>query len=503
MVTLLALWSPNIRGHGIPEAQEAVLTGESRISPRTAIAKPISAAVAIGTGGPFGAEGPIIVTGGAVGSLLGQLFRVSPSERKILLACGAAGGMAAVFGAPLASVMLAVELLLFEFSPRSLVPLVVSASIAAGMHAALFGAGPLFHVPPHEYAGLDTLWVFAVLGVACGALAIVVVRGLFLIEAVFRRLPFGVFWHPMLGALVFASIGMSVPRALGVGYQSINDVLANRLAVGTLAVLLLAKLAMWWIALASGTSGGTLAPILLISGCFGGLMGALVQHVVPGLGISPGAVALVAMAATFGAATRATFTAIVFAFELTRDYSAIVPLMLAAVLADLVASTFLPESIMTEKLARRGLRVPTGYEPDVLRATVVSEVMTRDVQTLPEHASAQTLRELFAIGGHSAYPVVDPDGRCVGIVTRGDILAAGDDACVPIESQLVVVAPGDSVLSALEKMVQERVDHLPVVDGEYLVGVCTRTDVLHARGRHLGLERPQHGWIQRHRKATP
>ena len=497
VVTLLALWSPNIRGHGIPEAQEAVLTGESRISPRTAIAKPVSAAVAIGTGGPFGAEGPIIVTGGAVGSLLGQAFHISPSERKILLACGAAGGMAAVFGAPLASVMLAVELLLFEFSARSLVPLVVSASVAAGMHAALFGPGPLFHVPPHEYAGLDSLWVFAVLGVACGALAVIVVRGLFVIEAAFRRLPFGVFWHPMLGALAFASIGLLVPRALGVGYESINDVLANRLAVGTLAVLLLAKLAAWWIALASGTSGGTLAPILLISGCFGGLMGALVQQLVPGLGISPGAVALVAMAATFGAATRATFTAIVFAFELTRDYHAIVPLMLAAVLADLVASSFLPESIMTEKLARRGLHVPSGYEPDVLRITSVAEVMTRDVVTVPAGASAAAVRRQFETGAHSAYPIVDDGGRCVGTVTRDTVLAGDLTEVAAGDADVVTVAPGDSLLVALEKMVDEHVDHLPVVDEGRLVGVCTRTDLLHARGKHLRGDRVQHGWMGR------
>ena len=324
----------------------------------------------------------------------------------------------------------------------------MSASIAAGVHAALFGPGPLFHVPPHEYAGLASLWVFALLGVACGGLAVVVVRGLFLIEATFRRLPFGVFWHPMLGALAFASIGLFVPRALGVGYESINDVLANRLAVGTLAVLLLAKLAAWWIALASGTSGGTLAPILLISGCFGGLMGALVQQVLPASGISPGAVALVAMAATFGAATRATFTAIVFAFELTRDYSAIVPLMLAAVLADLVASSFLPESIMTEKLARRGLRVPNGYEPDVLRITTVGEVMTRDTLTIPAGSSEEAVRRRFEVGVHSAYPVIDPDGRCIGIVTRGDVLANESVAAARDPRDLVTVAAGDSLLRA-------------------------------------------------------
>src|SRR5215213_8007662 len=230
-VALLAKWSPEIRGHGIPEAMEAVLTLQSRIHPRAAVAKPMSAAIAIGTGGPFGAEGPIIVTGGALGSLVGQLLPVTPSERKILLACGAAAGMAAIFNAPLAAVVLAIELLLFEFSHRAFVPLVVASSIAAAMHAALFSPGPLFHVPPHSYAGLDSLPVFALVGVACGLLAVVTCKGLFLVEAGFRRLPISEFWHPILGAIGFGCIRLAVPRALGVGYDSINAVLANRLAI--------------------------------------------------------------------------------------------------------------------------------------------------------------------------------------------------------------------------------------------------------------------------------
>jgi chloride channel protein, CIC family len=189
IVGIMAKWAPVIQGHGIPEAIEAVLTKQSRISPRTALAKPLSAAIAIGTGGPFGAEGPIIVTGGAIGSLLGQIVRVSPSERKILLASGAAAGMAATFGAPLASVVLAIELLLFEFSARSLVPLVVAASVAAGMHAALFGTGPLFAVPQHNFEGLSQLAFYVPVGLACGGLAVIINKGLFLFEGGFRRLP--------------------------------------------------------------------------------------------------------------------------------------------------------------------------------------------------------------------------------------------------------------------------------------------------------------------------
>jgi H+/Cl- antiporter ClcA len=323
VVALLARWAPVIKGHGIPEAMEAVLVRDSRIAPRVALVKPTSAAVAIGTGGPFGAEGPIIVTGGAIGSLCGQVIAVSAAERKVLLSVGAAAGMAATFGAPLAAVVLAIELLLFEFSARALVPLLVGTSVAAGMHAAIFDAGPLFAVPAHPYVGLANLPAFALLGVACGLLAVVICKGLFAFEAGFRHLPIPSFWHPVIGGLGFGLVGLVVPGALGVGYDEISDVLLGRLAIGTVVALLVGKLLAWWIALGSGTSGGTLAPILLISGCFGSLFADVLNHAVPQVHASPTTFALVAMAATFGAATRTPLTSIVFAFELTQDYQVV------------------------------------------------------------------------------------------------------------------------------------------------------------------------------------
>lgn len=504
VVALIARWAPIIRGHGLPEAMDAVLTRHSRISPRAAIAKPTSAAVAIGTGGPFGAEGPIIVTGSALGSIVGQVIRVSPSERKILLACGAAAGMSAVFGAPLAAVVLAVELLLFEFSARALVPLAVSASVAGGVHAAIFGTGPLFTVPHHDFAGLSTLGVFALLGLACGVFAVVVAKGLFVVEAGYRRLPIGEFWHPVIGALGFAAIGLAVPRALGVGYDAIDDVLASRFTVGALAVLLLAKLFAWWIALASGTSGGTLAPLLLIGGAFGGLIGAGLDAAFPSLNLSPGAVALVAMAATFGAATRATFTSIVFAFELTRDYEAVLPLMLAAVLADTVFNALSDQSLLTEKLARRGVIVPRRYAPDVLQLHSVREAMTRVVETLPAHATILDARRRLESGGHGAYPLVDEAGGLTGIVSRTDLLVTDLPEHAPVHeiatAEVVTVAPGDSLLTVLERITEEGVEHVPVVEHQRLVGICTRTDLLRARSRYLEHERRQAGWRAQFRR---
>jgi chloride channel protein, CIC family len=426
---------------------EAVLTKQSRIQPRTAIAKPLSAAISIGTGGPFGAEGPIIVTGGAIGSLIGQVLPVTPSERKILLACGAAAGMAATFGTPLAAVVLVIELLLFEFSTRAFIPLVVASAVAGGVHAGIFGSGPFFEVPDHRFAALGTLPVFAILGLAAGLIAVLIAEGLFLIEAGFRRLPVHEFWHPIIGAVAFASIGLTTTRALGVGYDAITDVLGNHLTLGTIAVLASVKLVVWWIALGSGTSGGTLAPLLLVSAGFGSLFGAAANHLFPGIGVSQGAFALVAMAAVFGAATRATFASMLFVFELTGDYKAILPLMVATVLADLVAEVLLDESLMTEKLSRRGLRIHAELEVDPLRTVPVGSLMS---------------------------PVVDH---------------------FPVTDDMVQVAPDDLAHVALERMLEAGVELLPVVDGGHLVGVCTPNDIIKARAHRLDHERVQPGWL--------
>jgi CBS domain-containing protein len=434
------------------------------------------------------------VTGGSIGSLLGQALPVSPAERKILLASGAAAGMAATFGSPLAAVVLAIELLLFEFSARAFVPLVVSTAIAGGMHSVLFGEGPLFKVPPHDYAGLAVLPAFVLLGLACGALAIVITRGLFAVETGYRRLPVSEFWHPIIGAAGFATAGLFVPRALGVGYDVIGDVLAGRLAVGVVAGIAVAKLLAWWLALGSGTSGGTLAPILLISSAFGSVVGAGLNDVLPGPEVALGAFAVVAMAATFGAATRATFTSIVFVFELTRDYEVILPLMLATVIADLVYSAVNEDSLMTEKLRRRGLRIGRHYGVDPFTTATVAEIMTTAVDTVDATATVGDARRRFAAGGHGAYPIV-ADGRVVGIVTRGDVLREGCDDDSPLldhaSTDVVSVSSTDSAQTVLHVMLDETVEHVPVVDGSRLVGICTRTDLLKVRQTQRDLERLQ------------
>ncbi len=375
VVMFLALWTPSIQGHGIPESIDAVLGNESRIRPRVLVAKPLSAAVAMGTGGPFGAEGPIIVTGGCVGSLLGQIVRISPAERRILLATGAAAGMTGVFGTPVAAIILAFELLLFERSLRSLVPLVLATGVATGIHNLLLGTGPLFAVVHPLPLHLSQLPLFAVVGIAAGLLAVAVDRGLFAVEAGFRRLPVPPFFHPLVGALAFALIGLAVPGSLSVGYWAITGAVNGRFLLGTAAALCAAKLIAWWISLASNTSGGTLAPIFLVGATMGEMIGIGFAHLVPTAGIQPGAFAVVAMGATFGVASRALLTGGVFALEVTGDVQLVVPMLLALGIAELVGEWFLTERIMTDKLARRGVRVEFDTETDPLRTLVAGQVM--------------------------------------------------------------------------------------------------------------------------------
>ena len=426
VVALLALWSPVIKGHGIPESLESILLRESRIKPRVLLTKPISAAVAMGTGGPFGAEGPIIVTGGCIGSLLGQAIRVSASERRILLATGAAAGMAGVFDTPVAAIILAFELLLFERSLRALLPLLLATGLASEIHTLLLGGHPLFAVTfPLTYSA-HQLPLFCILGVAAGVLAIILNKGLFAWEALFRRLPVGEFLHPMVGAVAFATIGLAVPGSLSVGYWAISDAVNGKFLLEAAAALFVAKLFSWWIALASNTSGGTLAPIFLIGATMGEMLGIGFADLFPSLHITPAAFALVAMGASFGAAARAPLTGAVFAIEVTGAVHLLIPMILAVGLAEVVAELGLTERLMTDKLVRRGFRVEFDTEVDPFRTAVAGQAMDPlpadpEVPVGPSVDRFSYLRDALAIfladRDLSAVVVTDA-GSPVGVISR-------------------------------------------------------------------------------------
>ena len=508
--------SSKIRGHGIPEAMEAVLFNRSRIQPRVAILKPISAAIAIGTGGPFGAEGPIIQTGGAVGSLVGQIFHTTASERKVLLACGAAAGMSATFNTPIAGVILAIELLLFEFKARSFIPLVVASTLATAVHMQLLGAGPMFTVTAMDFGVPSALPFYLVLGVICGLAAVGFSKLLYWTEDLFEELPIDQLWWPAIGALGLGIIGYFVPRVLGVGYDTISDILNANLAMKVLIVVMLAKAVALVISLGSGTSGGLLAPMFMSSAALGGIFAMGMNEVFPTAHLSAGAFALVAMGAVFGAASRAAFSFIVFAFEITRDYNSVLPLMLVTVIADGVAILLMPKaSIMTEKLIRRGLRIHQDYEADVLQQMVVSETMDREAPILPARMPVRELAERIArhepgVSRHQGMLLTGAEGKLVGIITRGDVLRSLDEdpsGAMPLleagSRKAIVTYPDETLHEAAAKMLRNNIGRLPVVDRkdpQHVVGYLGRPGIMAARLQRLDEEHVREpGWVKKFR----
>ncbi len=493
--------SERIRGHGIPEAMETILLRGSRMEPRLAVLKPISSAVSIGSGGPFGAEGPIIVTGGAVGSIVGQLLHLTAVERRSLLVAGAAGGMTAVFGTPVAGVLLAVELLLFEFRPRSLVPAAAAAATAEVVREGLASAGllkavPLFPVPPHVALGPSADAGALVIGLACAALAWVMTRAVYASEDAFSRLPVHWAWWPAIGGVVVGIGGLIEPRALGVGYDVIGDLLTNRLAIATVVSVLLVKMIIWAVALGSNTSGGVLAPLLMLGAALGGLLG----HVLPGA--SPATFALLGMAATLTGVMRSPFTSIVFAVELTHDVGVLLPLLIACAVAHLASVLGLPRSILTEKIARRGFHVSREMAVDPLQALFVREVMADasldEVHTvrpddllselyrrMPEHGEARRQR---------LFPVLRDD-VLLGVLTWSDILGAKDDPGLTageVARAPEVVHPDQTLRQAADTLVSSGRGVLPVVDAgapQRLRGLLTQFDLLRAHERVLVEER--------------
>jgi len=506
--------TPKIKGHGIPEAMEAVLVQRSRIQPRVAFLKPISAAIAIGTGGPFGAEGPIIQTGGAIGSLVGQVFHTTASERKVLLASGAAAGMSATFNTPIAGVILAIELLLFEFKSRSFIPLVIASTLATAVHMELLGTGPMFAVGSVDFGVPRALPFYLLLGLICGIAAVGFSKALYWVEDLFEKLPVDELWWPAIGALGLGVIGYFVPRVLGVGYDTIGDILNANLGLKLLLIVMVAKAVALVVSLGSGTSGGLLAPMFMSSAALGGAYAIFIDRIWPTAHLSPGAFALVAMGAVFGAASRATFTFIIFAFEITRDYNAILPLMLVSVIADGLAMLFMPHtSIMTEKLARRGLRIHSDYEADVLRQVAVAETMDGDIAAVAPEIRIADLAERIArrdpeIVRHQGMMIVNAAGDLEGIITRGDVLSAleadpqGTATVLQAGStNLIVTYPDESLHEAASKMLRAKIGRLPVVERDnprHAVGYLGRAGVLAARLRRLDEEHVREpGWVSR------
>ncbi|HWE45118.1 MAG TPA: chloride channel protein [Caulobacteraceae bacterium] len=485
--------SEKIRGHGIPEAIEAILTGESRMSGRVAILKPLSSAIAIGTGGPFGAEGPIIMTGGAIGSLFAQQFHLTAAERKTLLVAGAAAGMTAIFGTPAAAVLLAVELLLFEWKPRSFLPVVTAVIAASCFRPWLFGHGPLFALQSIPTMSWSVLLIAVGVGVAAGLQSGLLTRLLYACEDLFEHIPGHWMWRPAIGGVFVGVGGLIEPRALGVGYDVIGDMLAGRLRIGEAVLILVVKAAIWLVALSSGTSGGVLAPLLIL----GGALGVIEAHWLPG---DPGFWTLVAMAGMMGGTMRAPLTGALFAVELTGQGAAILPMLAATGAAYGVTVLLLKRSILTEKISRRGLHLTREYSVDPYEVMRVSEVMAKPADTLPASMSVDDAVQFFSSEEHrhKSYPLVDDAGRLRGMIARADVLrwrreGGHSDATlfdVGSDSDLVVGHPDDLVGTLADLMVAADLGRAPVVeDGtDRVVGLVARKDLLKIRSRTLAPE---------------
>jgi chloride channel protein, CIC family len=509
IVGLMARYgSEKIRGHGIPEAMEAILIGQSRMSAKVAVLKPVSSAISIGTGGPFGAEGPIIMTGAAFGSLFAQAFHLSTAERKTLLVAGAAAGMSAIFATPVAALLVAVELLLFEWKPRSFVPVAAACVVAYAMRMPLMGAGPIFPVTPHPaFTSSPELGVALAVGIIAGLASAALTALVYGAEDAFAKLPFHYMWWPVIGGAVIGIGGLLQPRALGIGYDTIRDLFGGHLIGGFVLGLLVTKAIIWSIALGSGTSGGVLAPLLIMGGALGAIEGHWIHIGDPGLW------AMISMAAMMGGTMRSPLTAIVFLIELTHDIEMLPGLLVGCVAAHAVTVLLMKRSILTEKVARRGYHVVREYSVSPLARFQVDDVMERDVPTiLADTRAVEIVRRLLlhdpVFGRRHSWPLLDANGGFVGILTRGDLLEAfnrdgSDDATLlDIGTKAPVVTyPDDQLEDAFDLMVRSGVGRLPVVDRDdptRLVGVLSRGSLATAYRTVLDEEQTrEHSWLSK------
>jgi H+/Cl- antiporter ClcA len=488
---LIYFLEPTLKGHGIPEAMEAVLFGHSRMRLRVAILKPLATAFAIGTGGPFGAEGPIIQTGGAIGSLLGQALGLTPYNRRVLLACGAAAGMAATFTAPLAGILVAIELLLFELRARSFIPVALASAVATGVRIHFAGWSPLFPTPAFKLTGMNELWLFAFMGILMGVVGLLMIRVLDWLEDFFDKLPFkyAAIWSPAIGAVLLGVIGYFVPQVFGTSYDTIRDMLNDHLSAGSLLSIAFAKFWALVISLGSGTTGGVFAPSLVVGGGLGAVFAMGCQHLFPHLVSDPAFYSLVAMAAVFGGIARAPFTSIVFLFELSHNPNALLPLIVCVMISDGFVRLCSRDSIMTIKLVKRGLIISQDYSVPVLMRARIDQVMKKEFNAVRGDETLQAVVEKFMLTEIGLIPVVDADGTLLGIVEARDLMRIEppDHHFTMRElarQDYVLAYPGESVDQVHRYMMLKDVENVVVVESRKNmkpVGVARAHDILELR----------------------
>jgi H+/Cl- antiporter ClcA/CBS domain-containing protein len=505
LVGLMARYgSEAIRGHGMPEAIDAILRKGSKVQPRVALLKPVSAAITIGTGGPFGAEGPIIMTGGAFGSVLAQFLSLTADERKALLVSGAAAGMAATFNAPLASILLAVELLLFEWRPRSYLPVVAAVTVATLTRGLLAGHGPLFPVPdPGIVLTFPVAGYCLLAGLGGGLLAVLATELVYFSEDTFKKLPIHWMWWPAIGGVIIGIGGLVEPRALGVGYDVIGAFIQGHATTSLIVGILVVKTLIWSLSLGSGTSGGVLAPVFMI----GGALGAMEAWLFPP--VAPGFWALMGLGAVVGGVMRSPLTGVIFSLELTHEWSAALPLTIAASSAYGLSALILKRSVLTEKVARKGFHITREYSVDPLEILFVREVMRTDFISFPVDAALADIASRFVSQEklhrtrhhrQRLFPVLDADGLLRGVTTRADMLdaalspgaRAGETLLDNMRTQPVLACDDDTLRDVAHAMADRNVSCMPVVsrkDPRRIVGMIAQEDLLKGRLFDLQEER--------------
>ncbi|MBN2134099.1 MAG: chloride channel protein [Acidobacteria bacterium] len=489
---LIYFFAPEAKGHGVPEVMAAIKVSGGRIRPRVTLIKAVASAITIGTGGSSGREGPIVQIGSAAASSLAQLFKQKSRAMKILVGCGAAGGIAATFNTPIAGVIFAVEIVLMEFKTKSFIPLVISSVMATVISRHYLGSSPAFIVPTYTFHHPLELLFYLVLGLLAGLTGIMIIKSLYGFEDFYNKLRIPEWIKPVTGGSLMGLLFFKFRYVMGIGYQTMTDALNQNLAFHLMLILIIAKILAVSLTLGSGGSGGVFAPSLFIGCMLGGAFGFVVNYFFPTIATSYGAYAMVGMAAVFASISRATLTSIIILFEMTRDYHIILPLMFACVIADALSHLLQPDTIYTLKLKRKGINIQHDMESDYMGGITAKDIMACKVDSVNFNTTALEVSNLINSTSHHGFPILDDEGKLAGIVTEFDIINARKNRWMkkkikdlPLR-QLVVAYPDETLDSIVQKMLSEKVSHIPIIernDQKKLLGCITRSDILNLRRR--------------------
>ena len=488
---LIYFFAREAKGHGVPEVMEAVAMKSGIIRKRVLIVKLLASAISISTGGSVGREGPIVQIGSAIGSSLGQVLKVSADRMRTLVGCGAAAGIAATFNAPIAGSMFALEVILGDFGLATFSPIVISSVVSTVVSRAYLGDTPAFIVPIYELVSAWEFPMYLVLGLFCAAVGVTFTKTLYRFEDLFDSLKFPEYLKAVAGGLILGGLGLFFPQVMGVGYGAIDQALMHQLAWWLMLVLVIVKIFATSVTIGSGGSGGIFAPSLVLGAMAGGFFGGVVHDLFPQVTATSGAYSIVGMGAVVAATTHGPLTAILILFEMTGDYKIILPLMFACIVGTITSGQMLRDSIYTLKLARRGIDIKEGKEINVLKSMLVKDVMSRQVETIPEGLSLEALSDKISKSKFNSFPVLNSDNKLSGIISFFDYSEAIFDEDLKhlvvakdlATSNVVTVSSDDNLYNALEKISRKDFATLPVVspnDPGQLVGVVSRRDIIGA-----------------------